>query len=233
MKNFKLYLTLTIGIMLLLLFIPIIFYVGTFSHSQISTTPSEWGTFGDYIGGLLNPIIGLCNIAVLIFISYYVAKWENDRHKNEFIYKAYLNLADKLDSISLDDLSVDKLKDLHRFNKSFTFNQQFLFQGELNTIFQQRMGELSASITTIRIELEAEEKISKKSITVELDEELAGKLVEAFRESFRDSDLKRVYSSYELDKQLVLGFIQTVLDNGNYKTYRTANIKELKESISA
>jgi hypothetical protein len=219
--------------MLLLLLIPIIFYVGSFFHYQLSTKPSEWGTFGDFIGGLLNPIIGLCNIAVLIFISYYVAKWENDRHKNEFIYKAYTNLADKLDSISLEDLSIGKLTDLQRFAKSFTFNQQFLFQGELNTIFQQRMGELSTSLSAIKIELEAEEKMDRTSMKVELDEELSAQLVEAFRESFRDSDLKIAYTSYELDKQLTLGFIQTVLDNGDYKGYRAAKIKELKETISA
>jgi len=34
------------------------FYITCFSHSQISNNPADWGLFGDYIGGVLNPLFG-------------------------------------------------------------------------------------------------------------------------------------------------------------------------------
>lgn len=233
MKKFKVYLGVAIGIMLLLTSIPIIFYTGNFHNFNLSKVPNEWGTFGDYIGGILNPIIGLCNIAVLIFISYYVAKWENDRHKNEFLYRAYINLSNKLDSLKLESAKSDDAKELHSFISTFTFNQQFLFEGETNTIFQQRMGSLAATVSELKIELEIEEKRARESLKVELEETFAEKLVEALKGTFVDTGSKSAYSKFDLDKQLVLGFIQRILNNGDYTTYRQAAIDSLKKAISA
>ena len=35
---------------------------------------SAWGAFGDYVGGLLNPIFAFANVIVLVVISYKLAE---------------------------------------------------------------------------------------------------------------------------------------------------------------
>lgn len=49
-------------IMALLLFT----YAWTFSHFPIDENPAAWGTFGDYMGGLLNPLISLFTLIVAV-----------------------------------------------------------------------------------------------------------------------------------------------------------------------
>ncbi len=41
-------------------------YLLTFRTSYLSTNPDSWGQFGDYIGGLLNPLISGCTLFVAI-----------------------------------------------------------------------------------------------------------------------------------------------------------------------
>lgn len=41
-------------------------YIITFHHHSISESPSDWGVFGDYIGGVLNPLISFVTLCFLI-----------------------------------------------------------------------------------------------------------------------------------------------------------------------
>ena len=46
-----------------------------------SVTPADLGTFGDYFGGILNPIFAGANLVLLVYISLWVAR--NDRQREE------------------------------------------------------------------------------------------------------------------------------------------------------
>jgi len=57
------------------------FIIRFYSHT-ISDKQEHWGQFGDYFGGILNPIISLISLIVLTYISISVSKIEDQR--NEF-----------------------------------------------------------------------------------------------------------------------------------------------------
>jgi hypothetical protein len=78
-----------IGLAIAIIFIPIAFYIFKFHHYPITSNPSEWGTFGDYIGGLLNPIISLFTLLVTAFIAFELKKIE-DRNSQKAIESSYI-----------------------------------------------------------------------------------------------------------------------------------------------
>ena len=77
----KTLLGLTCLVALLLICAPIYFYVKDFHQFSRSTNPSDWGTFGDYFGGILNPIISFFTLLVTIFIAVYINKIERRNHE--------------------------------------------------------------------------------------------------------------------------------------------------------
>jgi len=61
----------TTGVILVALFFgPLIAYISNFRKGHISSSPDDWGTFGDYLGGFLNPILGILNILVLVYLTF-------------------------------------------------------------------------------------------------------------------------------------------------------------------
>lgn len=46
--------------------ITIAIYAFNFSGTQLSSASGDWGTFGDFLGGVLNPIVGLINMAFVM-----------------------------------------------------------------------------------------------------------------------------------------------------------------------
>jgi hypothetical protein len=59
----------TIGICLLISGGAVFFYVEHFRHLQISNSTSDWGTFGDYIAGIVGTIFSFASL-VLIFLTF-------------------------------------------------------------------------------------------------------------------------------------------------------------------
>ena len=58
-----------LGGTILLTIAPLIFYLFKFGSLTFSADKSDWGTFGDYIGGTLNPLLTLINICVTVWIA--------------------------------------------------------------------------------------------------------------------------------------------------------------------
>lgn len=58
--------SISFGIAIALFVITIGVYVWNFREHIISSQGSDWGTFGDYAGGTLNPILGLFTLFVVI-----------------------------------------------------------------------------------------------------------------------------------------------------------------------
>ncbi len=54
-------------------------YMINFLCRPISGDSGDWGTFGDFVGGLLNPLISLLTLIVTVIIALYLAKNENEK----------------------------------------------------------------------------------------------------------------------------------------------------------
>lgn len=57
-------------------------YVATFYHLPATESPGAWGTFGDYVGGLLNPLIS----ALTLFVA--ISVWQLQKQELEETRKA-------------------------------------------------------------------------------------------------------------------------------------------------
>ncbi len=80
----------TIGIVLALIAIstPIYIYWKDFHSLNRSGNPNDWGTFGDFIGGILNPIISFLTLIVSIIIALELKKIE-ERNRDREIQASY------------------------------------------------------------------------------------------------------------------------------------------------
>ncbi len=54
-------------------------FVATFRSSELSTRTDDWGQFGDYFGGIMNPILACGNILVLWYLTSMVQAIEKSR----------------------------------------------------------------------------------------------------------------------------------------------------------
>jgi hypothetical protein len=48
---------------------PLIAYVSRFSASPLSSNPSDWSDFGNFVGGILNPIVSMLTLGTMIYIA--------------------------------------------------------------------------------------------------------------------------------------------------------------------
>lgn len=80
-KTTKLIIALTTLFAIIAIAAPIYFYVKDFHALQRSTDPADWGTFGDYFGGILNPIISLLTLIVTIVIAVIISRIDKRNHE--------------------------------------------------------------------------------------------------------------------------------------------------------
>ena len=116
------FIKIVIVILSFFILVTLLLYILNFSGHVLSTDPSDWGVFGDYFGGILNPITAILNIAVVIYLTYIISKTDDNNHlrnlehqKNltlsELKQSAYNELANKLDSLYTSLLgNTDNLK---------------------------------------------------------------------------------------------------------------------------
>lgn len=57
------------SLLALLALAPLAIYVYHFHHLPISSNPIEWGNFGDFIGGVMNPILALVGIFITLSVT--------------------------------------------------------------------------------------------------------------------------------------------------------------------
>jgi len=56
-------------------------YILRFYNYSFSTKPEHWGQVGDYLGGFLNPIIAIGNLAFLIYLTLLLKNRDDNAHK--------------------------------------------------------------------------------------------------------------------------------------------------------
>ncbi|MDM1550642.1 hypothetical protein [Empedobacter falsenii] len=70
-------------VLIILSAIPLIIYTSFFfSHSK-SEDPANWGTFGDFIGGTTNVILGIINIIITAYIAYLIKTLDDKRYEDQ------------------------------------------------------------------------------------------------------------------------------------------------------
>lgn len=47
--------------------IPVVIYLNNFSSRELSPNPEQWGQLGDYVGGLINPILGFATLISVLY----------------------------------------------------------------------------------------------------------------------------------------------------------------------
>ena len=78
------------SIFLIILLIPICIYIFNFKSFSVSDSTSLWGSFGDFIGGVLNPIISIASLIVLGYLTYLVGKQSTLENKKLFLLQQRL-----------------------------------------------------------------------------------------------------------------------------------------------
>jgi hypothetical protein len=77
MKKLKVFLIVFGFIISIALLIPTLFYTVNFFGSSLSEDPQIWGAFGDYFGGLFNPVIAIANLVIFIKLTIIVADMQD------------------------------------------------------------------------------------------------------------------------------------------------------------
>lgn len=98
-----------------------------FGFDSLPNTKSEWGSAGDYFGGFLNPIIGLINVLVLIYISLLVSKNDDQRWSNDMINAAHQELLEEIGKIKIGSPR-SAYDELGTFLYGFTYRNRWLFR---------------------------------------------------------------------------------------------------------
>jgi hypothetical protein len=200
--------------------VPIIFYFVQFGDKNLATDSSVWGVFGDFVGGTINPVIGLVNLALLIAISIYVAKFDSHRQFNEYRYQAYVELCNKFDKTAD---TVDGLEELKEFMEIYFFNNQFLFPGQSNEIFNNTVKELTQTLVIlIPIKVQFEEDVDAGKITtVPILRKLGRELETALKDWPKvETEESKALVAFSAAKKKILGFIQAVMIEGNIQKYK-------------
>lgn len=91
-KNLLLFIAITI----FSLMTPVIIFIIYFKSSEISRNVSDWGSFGDYFGGMINPIISILNLIVLGYITYLIAKNSVEENKKLYFLQRRIEAFDEL-----------------------------------------------------------------------------------------------------------------------------------------
>ena len=85
-----------VSLILIALFIPVFIYLLNFSSHEISQKSSDWGTFGDFFGGVTNTLISLISLFVLGYISYSINKLSASENKKLYILQKKIDVYDQL-----------------------------------------------------------------------------------------------------------------------------------------
>jgi len=74
-------------LVIIIITIPIYKFYDSFSETVISKDISKWGNFGDYFGGILNPIISFLSLLILGYISYKISRDNTTESRKLFLFQ--------------------------------------------------------------------------------------------------------------------------------------------------
>lgn len=131
--------------------IPNLIYMCNFVGKGMSSNPSDWGVYGDFIGGSINPVLTIVNITALVYLTYTVSHIEENRAQesinvqkiitlNQMRHDMVVEFSKGLDTIFSSDRNVDALKALHKLRMEtylFWKNSEYYFSDLYNEDFNK------------------------------------------------------------------------------------------------
>lgn len=63
-------------------------FVYNFWKNPFSKSPIDWGASADFLGGMINPIVGVANVIVLGYLTLIVSRYSSNESKKLIIYQA-------------------------------------------------------------------------------------------------------------------------------------------------
>jgi len=219
MRSLKLSVIIILCIGVGLCLIPIAFYISHFGKTDLSNNPQNWGVFGDYVGGTLNPVLSCINLALLIAISIYVAKMDTNRQINEFRYKAYTDLRVKIETTVHES---ESLESLNEYLLRFATTNQFLFTGETNRAFNNAVQQLRTAILTfVPFMEEFEEGLATgKNQIIEISKADQRRLGAVFENAPPMATPEtEATEAYESAKMGLIAFMQVALIDGDIRPF--------------
>lgn len=138
MKLNKWFLIIVIGIIIIPILLATIFYFINFHDQVLSKDLTIWGTFGDFWGGILNPLISLASLIILVYVTIQLSIYTNNHEIKLHYFKKREQVihALSLSSIQLN-LSNHKLIELakesqeqgyDKFDEGYQTLQKFYFE---------------------------------------------------------------------------------------------------------
>ncbi len=86
-------------------------YIWIFGDGSFSNDKTEWGAFGDYFGGIINPLIGMANLFFLIKLTFTIDGLEDNRRINDLNNQKYLTLYTiRHDSLKMISSNLEKVQ---------------------------------------------------------------------------------------------------------------------------
>lgn len=73
----------TVGVGVCVISVVVGLYMYNFGDGTFSINKAEWGAFGDYVGGVVNPLTALANLAFLVYVSYQISELDKARTEGE------------------------------------------------------------------------------------------------------------------------------------------------------
>lgn len=220
-------------ICIILAIVTIGLYVFNFNKSPLSSDPSDWGTFGDYIGGILNPILGITNIIVLIYISLLISKYEDKRWSHQLIHDAYKELLSEFEKLPHKKYNISKSHGLIMYLYGFAYENSYLFD-EYEENFRKFCYGLGGSLAGVDVYVK--DYLSEVNTTVDLGQ-LNDKLLMDRNLSFDEKgsleSLSLNVSIYEAERHRMLTFIKLYIMNKNVAHLTKQNIDEMAKVNNA
>ncbi len=146
------------GISLISLVVPIGIYIINFHKLDISTNPNDWADFGEFVGGVLSPLLSVANLIILGYITIFVSEQDSRIALNQFRYDIYLKLKEKSKILNRDTAREDIstiISDVEYF-KGF----DFLFEKKKEYIQKiESLGKILSDINQVASNLPANQKL--------------------------------------------------------------------------
>ena len=107
---------------------PLGVYVANFGRYAISKDPADWGTFGDYIGGVYTVLVTV----FAIYLTRHLEKHDVERNKARMAVGTLYEQIGKIDYQHVDKRSVNKLLRLTKENELYIPTYLFIKLTELH-----------------------------------------------------------------------------------------------------
>ena len=208
------------------------FYAYNFNKSPLSIAPSDWGTFGDYIGGILNPIIGITNIIVLIYISFLISKYEDKRWSNQLIHDAYKDLLSEFEKLHHKKYNTSKSRDLIMYLYGFAYENSYLFD-EYEESFSKFCYDLGGRLSGVDVCVKDYLSVVNTVDLGQLNDKLLMDGDLSCEEQISLEILSLNVSKYEAERHRMLTFIKLYIMNKNVAHLPKQNIDELAKVNNA